>query len=151
MKKFILLLLLICVVLKAQVVVSGEGGVSTYTITNNDDDKSLGAIGTTIIVTNPYYYYSSPDDQDATPSVGDRPVATIGNTAATTITDMVLLTSGSKALILLEFITDNTTIQHGGSGTIYCGGVDLSFQTGDLAFAYYNGTDWYIWPIFLRD
>jgi hypothetical protein len=137
--------------LSAQIKLAGKGEANTYTITNNVDDKSLKAVGVTMYVGNPFYEYVTATDGDTNPDISDYPIAQLDNTNLTDITDFTIADSLKYALILLVFMSDSTTIDND-SADIECH-VDLSFKSGDIAWAFWNGPEavWYVWPLFLKD
>ena len=152
MKYFIYLFLLIPSLLFSQITIQGSSASgNTYTVTNNKDDKSLKAIGSTLYVASPFYNFKTATVNDSTPDLSDYPVIKISNTATTEIDSLIIIDNTKVALLLLYFTTDNTDVINSDTiGNIECT-TDLSFQTGDLAFAFWTGSEWYVWAAFLKD
>ena len=152
MKYFIYLLLLIPSLLIGQVAISSSSATgNTYTLTNVNDDLSIKAVGTTLFVANPFYKFKTATVNDSTPDVSNVPVIKISNTATTDIDSLIIVDDSMVALLLLYFTTDYTDVINSDTiGNIECI-TDLSFQTGDLAFAFWTGSEWYVWAAFLKD
>jgi len=152
MKKFIFFFLLFPLILSAQISLTGSSSVgNTYTVTNHNDGKSIKAIVTALYVASPFYDFKTATVNDSTPDLSDYPVIKISNTATTEIDSLIIIDNTKVALLLLYFTTDNTDVINSDTiGNIECT-VDLSFQTGDLAFAFWTGSEWYVWAAFLKD
>jgi len=152
MKYFIYLFLLIPSLLIGQInMASSSATGNTYTITNASDGLSIKAVGTTLFIANPFYKFKTATVNDDTPDVSNTPVVKISNTNATDIDSLIIVDDSMVALLLLYFTTDNTDVINSDTiGNIECT-IDLSFQTGDLAFAFWTGSEWYVWPAFLKD
>ena len=150
MKKMLIPLLVLCFAFPtlAQIEVLNTGGSNSYTITNQLDNRSIKATGVTLYVGNPYYMFQTATDGDTTPDVQDYPILKTANTAATEIDSLGLDDSDKFALILLYFNDDYTSFDND-SDDIVCH-TDLYFKTGDVAWAFWNGTEWYIIPLFIR-
>lgn len=147
---FVLTFLLTSYVSAQVMAVSGVGQSNTYIITNAPDDVSTKENASAkIYVQQPYYSFLEITNNAAVPTISDFPVIKMNNSSRTDLTDLYLEDSLKVALVLLYFTSDNTGIDN--SSPEIDSKENILFNTGDLAWAFWDGSSWHIWPLYIKE